>query len=185
MTRNSPKKRSTRNALRHILTGVVPESDLAAYEHHTQKYFEDCQPAGPVEIHLVQTLAQTAWRLRRIRAIETNLLNAAIAEQQESVSADQPPIGSGLAMARAFCDQGKVLDQLSVHHERLSRLFGRYLRLLHKIQAGRRAVEKKQMQNAACDPVQDGFVLSPDKIETRSQRNDRLKQAWSAPHYRA
>jgi hypothetical protein len=175
MTKNSRKRHSTLDVLRQELAAVAPERDLAAYEDHAKQYFEGSQPAGPVEIHLVKVIAHIAWWLRRIPAVETNILNEAIAKRQESVPAGQPPISSGLAMAMAFCDQGKVLNKLSLHHERLSIVFCKFVKQLHKIQADRRA----------CEPRQDGFVLSGGKIETRVHRNDRLRQAWNARPYRA
>src|SRR5258708_36851494 len=185
MTKTSRKKLSALNALSLALASVAPETDLVVYEHHTKQYFEDCQPAGPVEIHLVKVNARNAWWLRRLPTIETNLLNAAMDKRQQSVSADQPGIDSRLALALAFCDPGKVLDKLSLHHERLSILFGKSVKQLHKIQADRPHVEKKQVQDAACGLARDGFVLSAGKNETRVRRNDRLKQAWNAPYYRA
>ncbi len=45
MTKNSRKKLSALNGLSLALSSVAPETDLAAYEHHTKQYFEDCQPA--------------------------------------------------------------------------------------------------------------------------------------------
>src|SRR5258708_19244502 len=147
MTKNSRKKLSALNGLSLALSSIAPETDLAAYEHHTKQYFDDCQPAGAVEIHLVKVIARNAWWLRRIPAIETNLLNA-MDKRQESVSADQPEIDSRLALALAFCDPGKVLDKLSLHHERLSILFGKSVKQLHKIQPHRPPVEKKQLQHA-------------------------------------
>ena len=78
MTKNSAKRRSALDGLHHRLAAFAPESDPAAYEHHTQKYFEHCQPEGPVETHLVRVIAHTAWWLHRVPAIETNILNEAI-----------------------------------------------------------------------------------------------------------
>jgi len=178
MNRNPSKRRSALDALRVGLAAFAPESDRAAYKHHAQKYFEDCKPAGPVETHLVRVLAHTSWWLHHIPAIETNFLNEAIAKRQENATADQPPISSGLAIALAFCDQSKVLNKLSLHHERLSILFSKSLKQFLKMQADRRAA-------AACGPAQDGFVLSPAETETRIERNHRLKLAWNAPYYRA
>ena len=175
MAKNSAKRRSAQEILSQTLAAFAPETDLVAYEHHTKEFFDDCQPATPTEVDLVKVIANTSWWLRRILAIETNILNAAIAERQESVSPDQPQISSGLAMAMAFSDQSRVLEKLSQHEERLSNLFYRSVKRLHKIQADRRA----------CGPPQDGFVLSGGENETRAHRNDRLKQAWNAPYHRA
>ncbi len=71
------KQRSSLNALRHGLTGhviVLPSEDRAAYETHTQRLFDDLQPKGALEEQLVQSLADTSWRINRIAALETNLL---------------------------------------------------------------------------------------------------------------
>ena len=57
------KKRSSLNALRHGLTSqiiVMPEEDLPAYQRQTRTFFDDLQPKGAVEQHLVQALADTA-----------------------------------------------------------------------------------------------------------------------------
>src|SRR5580700_10520003 len=62
------KQRSSLNALRHGLTGhviVLPAEDHAAYESHTQRFFADLQPNGALETQLVQSLADTSWRLNR------------------------------------------------------------------------------------------------------------------------
>jgi hypothetical protein len=185
MTKNSAKRRSVMDALHHRLAAFAPESDPAAYERHTQKYFEDCQPVGPVEIHLLQVIAHTAWWLHHLPTIEANLLEEASVRRQESVSADQPQVSNALALALAYCDQGKVLDKLSLHHERLSILFSKSFRQFLKTQADRRAAESKQTLNTACRQEQDGFVLWPAEIEINLQRKDRLKQAWNGPYYRA
>ena len=71
------KKRSSLNALRHGLTSqiiVMPEEDLNAYQRHARTFFDDLKPKGAVEQQLVQSLADTAWRLNRIPALEANVL---------------------------------------------------------------------------------------------------------------
>src|SRR6266849_11043033 len=62
------KQRSSLNALRHGLTGhtiVLPSEDLAAYQRFTKRFFDDLKPQGILEEQLVQTLADTSWRLNR------------------------------------------------------------------------------------------------------------------------
>ena len=71
------KQRSSLNALRHGLTGqiiVLPGDDLEAYQRHVESYVNQCKPKGAIEAQLVQTLADTAWRLNRVSALENNLL---------------------------------------------------------------------------------------------------------------
>src|SRR5580692_4223108 len=83
------KQRSSLNALRHGLTGhiaVLPTHDHAAYETHTRRLFADLQPKGALEEQLVQSLADTSWRINRVAALETNLLALGIHEQSANIS---------------------------------------------------------------------------------------------------
>ena len=70
------KHRSSLNALRHGLTGqliVMPTEDLEAYRRHLASFADDFRPKGAMESNLVQSLADTAWRLHRIAALEASL----------------------------------------------------------------------------------------------------------------
>ena len=72
------KRRSSLNALRHGLTGqtvVLPEDDLAAYQRHCAQFHAELKPQGLLETKAVQTIADTYWRLDRIRAMENNLFS--------------------------------------------------------------------------------------------------------------
>ncbi len=75
------KRRSSQNALRHGLTStkivVMPTEDPAACELHVQSFTTECAPKGPIESHLVQALADLSWRLNRVAAIATKLLDEA------------------------------------------------------------------------------------------------------------
>src|SRR5436190_13328446 len=70
------KRRVSLNALRHGLTGqtvVLPEDDLAAYRRSSAQFHAELKPHGLLETKAVQTIADTYWRLDRIRAMENNL----------------------------------------------------------------------------------------------------------------
>src|ERR1700677_2739037 len=74
------KQRSSLNALRHGLTAasaVLPSEDQAAYDAHRRGFFGEYQPATPTETQLVQEIADTAWRINRIPALEAALLDRA------------------------------------------------------------------------------------------------------------
>jgi hypothetical protein len=84
--------------LRHGLTGqtvVLPTDDLAAYQRSCAEFHAELKPKGLLETEAVQTIADTHWRLDRIRAMENNLFALAIKEQ-EPLSSD-PLISSALA----------------------------------------------------------------------------------------
>jgi len=191
----SGKQRSSLNALRHGLTGhviVLPSEDHVAYENHTRRLSDDLQPKGALEEQLVQSLADTSWRINRVAALETNLLSLGIHEQSDQIDTAHPEAHAALAMAASIREQTRALANLSMHEHRLSRQFERALKQLREIQAERREKEKEQMENAArllslhqaeglpYDPAEDGFVFSNDEIETSLRRTYRLQQANQA-----
>jgi len=189
------KQRSSLNALRHGLTGhviVLPSEDHAAYDHHTRRLFDDLQPKGALEEQLVQSLADTSWRINRIAALETNLLALGIHEQSNNIDTAHPEVHAALAMAAAVREQTRALSNLSSHEHRLSRQFERTLQQLREIQAERREKENDQMEDAArilqlhqaegtlYNPAEDGFVFSNAEIETSIRRTHRLREANDA-----
>jgi hypothetical protein len=189
------KQRSSLNALRHGLTGhviVLPSEDHAAYETHTQRLFQDLQPKGALEEQLVQSLADTSWRINRVAALETNLLSLGIHEQSASIYTAHPEVQTALAMAASVPEQIRALSNLSSHEHRLSRQFERTLKQLREIQAERREKENDQMEKAArilelhqaeglpYNPADDGFVFSNDEIESSLRRTHRIREANQA-----
>src|SRR5713101_3709223 len=86
------KQRSSLNALRHGLTGhtiVLPTEDMAAYQRFTKRFFDDLKPRGVIEEQLVQSIADTSWRLHRIPALENNLLALGFAEHSDRIITEQ------------------------------------------------------------------------------------------------
>ncbi|HEY6346460.1 MAG TPA: hypothetical protein VIY49_33635 [Bryobacteraceae bacterium] len=78
------RRRVSLNALRHGLTGhtvVLPSEDLAAYQKHCGQFHTELKPQGLIESKCVQTIADTYWRLDRIRAMENNLFGLAVYER--------------------------------------------------------------------------------------------------------
>ena len=72
------KQRSAMNATRHGLTGrtaLLPDEDPQAYQEFCANFRDDLKPKGTLEEQLVQTLADSKWRLNRCRAIEQSILD--------------------------------------------------------------------------------------------------------------
>ena len=70
------KARSSRNALKHGLSAeqvVMFDEDPAAFEALRSDLFEHYQPTGPVAEHLVEQVALSIWRLRRVPEIEAGI----------------------------------------------------------------------------------------------------------------
>ena len=187
------KHRPSLNALRHGLTGqtiVMPADDLAAYQRHLASFTDEYHPQGATESHLVQALADTSWRLNRVAALETNLLNLA---------AVGDPIADAFAIASALATHSKALANLSMHTQRLSRQFERTVTQLRALQNVRRAEEKQGLQDFVniiemyesreepFDPAEYGFVFSETEIHESilARRREELIEAASTHHHRA
>jgi len=79
------------NALRHGLTGqtvVLPDDDLTVYQNHCGQFHAELKPKALLETKAVQTIADTYWRLARIRAMENNLFSLGFEEQPEDLATD-------------------------------------------------------------------------------------------------
>jgi len=189
------KKRSSLNALRHGLTGhtiVLPSDDLVAYERHCQEVHDQYRPKNKMEVLLAQMLADLAWRLNRITAIEANMLTMGINEHSDSVDTENHQAHSALAMAQAFRQQSRDLANLSMYEQRLATRFQKTLKQLQDLQAARVGQEKLDIYFAAkilrthknekvpYSPVEDGFVFSNAEIETYVERPDRESQPLRA-----
>src|SRR4051794_39387842 len=67
------KAKSSLNAVTTGLTGrtvLLPSEDAVRYERHVAAYVKELSPVGVQESALVQSIADTAWRLDRIPGLE-------------------------------------------------------------------------------------------------------------------
>src|SRR5882672_2425911 len=186
------KRRSSLNAYRHGLTGqtiILPAEDLVAYQAFTRTFFDDYKPVGTLEKQLVQSLADTSWRLNRVAALEHNLIGLGFDEHSDSITTEHPEAHAAFVIIEALRDETPALAVLGLHTARLSRHFEKTLKQLNDTQKERRATEATQLAQAASlyqldqkqglpyHPLEDGFVFSNSDIETFIRRRDRLKAA--------
>jgi hypothetical protein len=177
---DSGKQRSSLNALRHGLTAasaVLPCEDQAAFDTHRRGFFDEYKPATPTETQLVQELADTSWRLNRIPLLEANLLSRAA----------NPPTEQAIEFD--IVDAHRLLANLGIQGQRLSRQFQKSLDKLREVQADRIERERRELKDAAAllelhkhqgvpwEPAQHGFVFSKDHVERFAQRAMRLNEA--------
>ncbi|MDP8981230.1 MAG: hypothetical protein M3O35_11650 [Acidobacteriota bacterium] len=150
------KKRSSLNAYRHGLTGhtiILPVEDLDAYHTFTRKFFVEFKPQSMLENQLVQSLADTAWRMNRVPALENNLIALGFAEHENKIVTEHPQIHAALVIIHALREQIQAFNALSMHSQRLSRQFHNIVKQLRQVQAERRAHENKPVTTR-------GFVFS-------------------------
>ena len=184
------KRRASLNALRHGLTGqtvVLPQDDLAAYQKHCAEFHTELKPQGLLETKAVQTIANTYWRLDRIRAMENNLFALAI-EEQDPLSSD-PIISSALAQAKSLDTRADLLARLSLYEQRLNRTLAQAQAQLKQLQQERAQAETRSLESAAkirnlkealnedWQPEENGFEFSSTQLDTWMRRRQLVEEA--------
>ena len=175
------KHRSSINALSHGLTAktaVLPSEDADQYQQHCRNFFDDFHPANSAETELVQELADTSWRQRRIPLMEAELLTRAM----------NPPSDEA-AIAFDIVDAHRLIATLGLHSARLSRQFQKALDALRDLQEDRLRNERHELREAAAllefhkhkglpwEPRDHGFVFSKSQVELYAARLMRQKEA--------
>jgi hypothetical protein len=186
------KRRSSLNALRHGLTGqtvVLPEDDLAAYQKHCAQFHAELKPQGLLETKAVQTIADTYWRLDRIRAMENNLFSLGFHELSGELSSDDPAIHCALVQAKSLDGRGDLLARLSLYEQRLNRTLALAKAELKQLQQERTEAEKealltaskirnlKQALNQPWQPEENGFEFSLKDLTFWMERVQLIDQA--------
>ena len=184
------KRRASLNALRHGLTGqtvVLPTDDLAAYQRSCAEFHAELKPKGLLETKLVQAIADTCWRLDRIRAMENNLFALAI-EEQEPLSSD-PLISAALAQAKSLDERSDLLTRLSLYEQRLNRTLEKAHAQLKQLQNERAQAETRALKaaeqihnlkealNQPWQPEESGFEFSIVNLTHWIQRRQLIQEA--------
>ena len=74
------KERSSMNAMKHGLTSrrvVLPHENQAEFDSLLKELLHESQPVGTLEFELVNDIAASLWRLRRVRGMECDLAEVA------------------------------------------------------------------------------------------------------------
>jgi hypothetical protein len=201
------KRTASLNALRHGLTGrtvVLPGDDLELYRAFCQRFADDLEPSGVLEESMVQTIADSAWRLERSAALEANLLSLDLAQNFGALkmpNGADPGAEAALTQASGIPDTSVQLVRLSLYSQRISRIMHATLAQLREIQKERREREAEALDKAAdlrkfneahglvvwepADPANpsepviqvDGFEFSVDEIDAHIDLQSRLDEA--------
>ena len=145
-----PRDRRALSAYRHGLTGQVvllTQADQVAYEKHCQGYHKSLSPMGPVEMDLVQQIADDRWRLKHAAALASAIFAAEITQPDELTSNNEE-VDTALAQGRAWLAKGGSLQLLSVYENRLQRRFERNMAELRTLQADRKAALEQALEEA-------------------------------------
>lgn len=183
------KQRSSRNNLRHGLTGqisLLPAEDRAAHDAFCDELTDSLNPETPIERQLALSVAEDSWRLNRARAIENNMF--ALGHEGE-----RRELQIALADARTFQTNANQFQLLTIYEQRINRNLQRNLKQLHELQAERREQRERALEEAKLlaqlnlmnglpyEPTENqtpnGFVFSIAEINRAIDRDNRLQEA--------
>ena len=160
------KAKSSLNALTFALTGrtvLLPTDDAARYQGHVYAYTDHFQPKGPEEQSLVQSLADTSWRLARIPGLEMAIFAQGSIEFAEEFEDQEEPVRRALIEAQTYLAYEKQLRNLNLQEARLVRRREKETAELRLLQQARIARELREAstQRAA---LPDDETVSPDLL---------------------
>ncbi|MFL6353270.1 MAG: hypothetical protein ACJ74Z_15680 [Bryobacteraceae bacterium] len=174
------KAKSSHNAVKTALTGrtvLLPTDDAAAYEQHVADFFHELQPMGARECALVQLLADNAWRLDRVFALEMGIYALGRSQFADHFSAEDPALQPNLIETHTFLTYEKQFRNLQLQFARLSRQREKDTAELHQLQQQRSTREKQELETGAklyaaakhdrkpFDPAQYGLDCSVEDVE--------------------
>ena len=144
------KQNAARNSAKHYLTAkqiVVPGEDPEDYNELHQGLHESWTPANAQESLLVEQIAQNAWRLMRVRRLETALFSKMMPRLEPNrpsipgTTQLRVPANHEDAMLRAFVDNGKEFDNLRRYTTPIERAYHNAIAELTKLQKQRKIQE--------------------------------------------
>jgi hypothetical protein len=172
------------NAVKTGLTGrtvLLPGDDAALYETHVSQFMQRFQPVGDDQQNLVQSLADTEWRLQRIPALEMGIYALGRLEFAELFPQEDEAVRKHLIEAKIFLAYQRQLNNLSVQESRLRRQRERDIAALRELRENHKRCERERLNQAARQyiqavregnhlwrPEQFGFEFSLGDIEIRA-----------------
>jgi hypothetical protein len=192
------KAKSAFNALKTGLTGrtvLLPGEDAAAYQEHIARFHKTYNPQTPAERGLVQTIADTEWRLLRIPSLESGIYALGLRHFAD-LFADEadPDVRRALMQAHTFMTYRKDLNNLSLQERRLRSQRQEDVAALTALQNAGIAARKQELKQAAvkylaCQRTGEpfpsaefGFEISLSEIEAAAALIKAQREAAFAEH---
>ncbi len=179
------RAKASLNAIKTGLTGrtiLLPSEDAAEYERHIGAFAEEYSPIGAREADLVQSIADTWWRLKRIPCLESALFAQGRLEFAGSFEEHDASARPSLIDAQTFLKYEKQLRNLQLQEARLFRHYEKDRAELRQLQAERKQREAEALERAALSyrtakqmnesfhPAELGFEFSIAQIEQHLER---------------
>jgi len=120
------------------------ESDAESHRKFIAEFVASLKPDGMLEIQLAQRLAQDTWRINRIHAVEENIFALGHSEPYAKIKTAHPEIHAAMVQALTFRNDPKLLANLALYEQRLTKNFHVNLDKLLKLQSLRQPVLAKE-----------------------------------------
>jgi hypothetical protein len=146
------------NALKHGMTAstaVLPYEDPISYAELRESFVASYKPANAVEAALVETVANSYWRLLRIRRVETATITLGVRglKKRNNISLE-PRHDDDMAMAVVLNEDDDTLRNIERHQTRIERCYFQAMETLRKMQKERLREERL----TTAQPREIGFV---------------------------
>ncbi len=147
---------SSLNAVKTGLTGrtvLLTSDDAIAYQRHIQEYEQEFKPVALRERELVQSLADTQWRLQRIPGLEMAIYSQGRLEFEDSFDDHRPGLRPSRIELATFLKYEKQLRNLQLQESRLQRRYEKESAELRRLQKDRQAQDTLA---EPCPPIVQG-----------------------------
>jgi hypothetical protein len=154
---------ASRNAVKTGLTGhtvLLPTEDAPEYERHLAAFRDEYQPIGLLECELVQSIADTFWRLARIPCLETAIFAKGRIEFADLFDEQELAARPHFIDAHTFLVYERQIRNLQLQEARLVRRREKETAELRKLQAER--IQKEGIRQA---PPANGFEFSTAELQ--------------------
>ena len=187
------------NAVKTGLTGrtvLLPADDAELYAQHLAAYGNEYRPEGLRERELVQSLADTQWRLERIPGLEMAIYTRGRVQFESAFENFDPSLRPALIELETFRFYEKQLRNLQLQESRLQRRYEKEMAELRALQkerrqqqAGRRSQEltraaklyaAAQSENRPFDGSGLEFEFSTSEIEAHLRSLQAVNQTEPA-----
>jgi hypothetical protein len=146
------KATSCLNAVKTGLTGrtvLLHTDDAADYQRHIAAYEKELSPVGQRECDLVQSIADTIWRVRRIPGLEMAIYAHGRVQFADKFKDHDETLRPGMIELETFIAYEKQLRNLQLQEARLSRRREKETAELRELQQARNKKELAALDAAA------------------------------------
>jgi hypothetical protein len=162
------KAKSSLNALKTGLTGrtvLLPSDDAALYEQHLARFIAEWKPSNEPEKALVQSIADTGWRLQRIPALEMGIYALGRVQFANLFEDQDPTLRPALIEAHIYLTHHRQLNNLSIQEGRLRRQREKDLAALAEMKKANAAQRSERLNRAAIECMRARHAKQPFRLE--------------------